>query len=421
MANARTEEIEESLQDGNCAFNSFALALCTKELLAKIEHFIYSRGTYPDHVWHHFIKLAAAALNVTENWLSVKLAMLEWREKDKAEFQKKLAKVFRMLAHDLAKTHIVNEYLYYYNKTIAVFQAAFLDYIPNDKGSKDDIFCRHEFIEEKFKEFKRNDVPLNAVMLWWMNNGYEKFLDAMSKNAEHAGDLELARLARYFNLSLLRLDGPSIYRNFGYFPDISTDKFSEIDAPVRAQIMVALVNRGIVDKFSSEPGCGFKFNLATRSEMALRLQRIKHFDLVNGYIRAQTTDINGTAVPKDWPEECVAELVQRNVIGRLTSNSDYTFSRDTEKALRTIEAIPQQAWVKSLCFKHLETHPEVMLKHKFFIVDGEKIGHWDNVIIKDKTKIPSIMLFGLYKPGSIFDGSVAAKYVYQCLTTNKLV
>lgn len=418
MANARTEEVEQSLQDGNCAFNSFALAICNRDTLSKIAQLIYNSGSTPDIAWHQFIKLAAAQLNVAENWVAVKTEMLRLRKDNKAEFQIKLAKALRQLTHDLARTFDCNEYIYYYNKTVDVFQAAYQEYDPRDKNTKDDIFCRHKFIKYKFKEFKSNKTDMNVIMLWWMDEGYAAFLDAMNQDRKHAGDLELARLARYFRLSLLRQDGPSMYRNFGYFPNINLEQFAEIDEPVRKQIMVALINRGIVDKYSSEPGNGFKFNLSTMAEILPLLQRIEYFDLVAGYIRSQQSDIYLTGTPNDWPEKCINELVQRNVITRKNNSREFIFSRDSEKALRTIDAIPQLEWVASLCSKHLEAHPEIMLKHQFFLLGSKKIGHWDHVIVKESARTKALNRFGLYKSFSLFDGTAAAKYAYLCLTKN---
>ncbi len=416
MARARTEEVEETLQDGNCAFSAFALALCKPDVFAKIEGISRSRHSTPDKTWHRFIKLAAAAFNVAEDWRSVKLAMLAWRKQDKAEFQKKAARVLRTLSHDLALTSTIDEYSYYYRKTTNELEFAYLAYTPNDGATEDDIFCRHSFIKTKFDEFKLQGSSTDAIFIWWLSQGYELFLDAMNKNAEYAGDLELARLARYFEVSLLRLNGPPLYRNFGYFPNIKSSLFASIDITVKEQIMYALIDRGIVDNDSSEPARGNKFDLPSLSLIYSRLGKMKDYDLVATYINALTANLKGTAVPRAWPESCVSELLHRNVIGRAPKSEGLFFYKEAENALRAIDEVPQLAWVKSLCLSYYESHPELTLKHKLIQSEGRSVGHWDNVNVRAPSDLISPVNQGLFKANTLFEGTIAAKFMYQALT-----
>ncbi len=81
----------------------------------------------------------------------------------------------------------------------------------------DDIFTRHEFIMEQFD--LHEDAASFAV--WWQEEVTRRFLQAMREDGVWAGDLELCRLAGYFEvvLNVVCRDSLNLLQgNYGYFP-----------------------------------------------------------------------------------------------------------------------------------------------------------------------------------------------------------
>ncbi|MFZ2315271.1 MAG: OTU domain-containing protein [Gammaproteobacteria bacterium] len=166
----------QSLPDGNCLFNSFALGL----------------------------------LEIKQSGLPVSRTLKDFIEKnndifaltDPDAFQKRMAAVLRERAIALAYTHsAINKFELQIPLFVACDQyRSYLDKLDKNKTSfDDDIFLQHQFIKDKFGE---KYLSKDSLIAWWQNEGYDLFLTEMKGNAKWAGDLELAELANYFDVNV---------------------------------------------------------------------------------------------------------------------------------------------------------------------------------------------------------------------------
>ena len=190
----RTVSLEETLGNGNCAFNAFALGWCDAAVLDYLELYHAKLEAFRIH--------AAAALHLTaeeqNTWQHFKAALLAQRARDKEALQRQLAPVFRHLAIGLIEAN---------PDTLAEikehFLGAFDGFVSGRLG--DDIFIRHPFIRTLFENTRREVAPggVNQYLSdWWDNTGCTQFLAEMKKDRVWAGDIELGALAKYFHVNL---------------------------------------------------------------------------------------------------------------------------------------------------------------------------------------------------------------------------
>ena len=230
-------DAEDTSGDGNCAFNAFILGFWTEANIKQVEANLAKNKLTADDKFEKFIKLAAPKLGVAATWNAVKQKALELRctRAGSVQLQKALAEPMRDLAIELLAIETKEDYeksaLYRKNaaykkykedkkKTpslgLADKENPFTPYLQRHlvgafeyTDSFDDVFKRHSFITDKFKEL-RNDVKTNAkekkqgLKKWWKekNGGFNQFLDKMKESGNFAGDLELKQITKYFGANL---------------------------------------------------------------------------------------------------------------------------------------------------------------------------------------------------------------------------
>lgn len=420
MALAKYErEKEFTLGQGNCAFNAFTLALCDSAVFSQIERSLSAANENIDARFHQFIFAAAVSLDVDPNWAAVKKELLRLREHDKSTLQYKISPVLRQLTADIAAYS--PDAVFIKSGTVSQFVGTYHDYERKKMGkqvtAQDDMFSRHTFITDKFYEVyygKEKDKLQRKKIIenWWWNEGYDKFLQEMRKDSVWAGDLELGRLAKYFNvvLEVIPEEGflYNIYGDYGYFPFLDDKVGREIPKNDRNDVIEILRTRMVVERGHEHVHeAGINFSVSNLWNIIKRLEKIPNYKQVMEFM-TQQSQLKGVIVPQ-WPRACLDELIQRNVIGRHKNGKDYIFAVDTNEALQRINEIPHIQAVSDICRKYFKALPTLVL-HK-------SPDHWSNTLkiispeeLAAKKKIQEQM--SRYKP-DFFNTSVSAQVVQR--------
>lgn len=384
MALARYErEKESTIGQGNCAFNAFTLALCDPSVLSQIERSLHAANEHPDERFNQFIHSASESLRVAANWAAVRKELLRLREVDKHQLQNKIAPILRQLSIDIAVYS--PDAVFLKSQTVVQLVSAYSDYQRNKLGkqvtSTDDIFSRHSYITDKFYEVyygKEKDKLQRKKIIenWWWNEGYDRFLNEMRSDGVWAGDIELARLAKYFNVVLEVIPDEgflyNIHGDYGYFPFLDDDIGSMIPRNDRSDIIEMLRSRMIIEHGHEHVHVsGINFSMANLWSIIRRLEKIPNCKQVMEFI-SQHPQLKGVMVPKQWPRACMDELIQRNVIGRHNNGKDYIFSIPANDAMLRINEIPHCRAVSDICQKYFKALPTLVL-HK-------SPDHWSNTL-----------------------------------------
>lgn len=381
MALARLKrKIEHTEGEGNCAFHAFALALCNRQVFSQIERSVYAAHTEPDVRFAGFIKRVAGKLNVNPRWRSVTRALLALREEDSRELQFILAPILRELSINIARDPA--DSAYHTLQTVEPMMGAFDAYCRNK--SDDDIFIKHNFIKMKFDEVSRTEMDevMREKMLnqWWWSEGYDQFLVEMGKDGQWAGDLELARLARYFNVVVdgvkleQGVENPvPIYGNYGYFPYLHGAMGSKVTKNQIADVMKCLYDRDILNREDSN-NKGVAFNVSSLFLLKDRLGKVHAYDEIIEFLMHQE-NLKGQPLPKEWTSNLmiIAQLSQRNVIGRAKDGVSYIFSVDVGEAMLRIGEVPCYDVVKQICLESYEEHARLVLYN-------DRAYHWANTV-----------------------------------------
>lgn len=383
---------EETLGEGNCAFNAFALALCAPQILYQIERNILSQHLLPDVVFDRFIHFVSAKLNIKRTWHAVKAELSMMRNENKHLLQRILAPFLRQLSIDLAE----EEYEVYYQQAFPVFMGTFHGYTKEYK--RDDIYCKHDFIMNEFDSVNNlaiSDSEKNRIIeAWWLTEGHRLFLHAMRQDGEWAGDLELARLAKYFDAVLEVERGQTIYGihgNFGYFPFLHDNQEAKsIPAIDQYTVVACLYSRDVIrsTELTTGDSDGFLFNIPSLREVYQRLGRIPNFDKVDSFIKQQGRNLSGSEVP-NWSRDCKEALIARTVIGLSSTDKRYIFNVGAERAAIHIREVPHYQTVIEICRKHYQIRPLLVLNHC-----GEN--HWQNMLALPTAEEELIQRLGMY-------------------------
>ena len=394
MALARLNRVTEATEGaGNCAFNAFALGFCDARVLAQVERAVKASGTTPDARFKRFIQHVASALSVECRWSAVASALLTLRDEDKVKLQSVLAPILRDMSINLALK--AADGLFHFQQTLEPFMSAYSDYTCGRNGgalARDDIFLRHDFITKKFREMREEEIHV-----WWRDQGYQQFLQKMRNNGEWAGDLELARLARYFGvvLDVVREDFVfNVYGNYGSFPYLHGGVGDNIPENYKREIMDCLYDRDIIKRNLrlSVNDKGIEFNLPEFAVIASRLSNVPNYEKVNAFVTEHCLALKGTHVPKAWHRRCREELIQRNVIGRDPDNSkQYVFTMNANQAMMCLGAVPYYDAVMNICRQHYEVHPLLVLHNK----DGH---HWENTLALPTPEEAFLRRIGFFGP-----------------------
>jgi len=386
MALARLRRKPEKTEgQGNCAFNAFTLGLCNALVFSQIERALGAANTDLNIRFKRFVRHAATSLKVQADWRSVTAELIRLRREDPVSLQQLMAPVFRELSVNIALKPA--DSFYHFQRTISCILGAFSDYrriyLNLPVKFTEDTFCRHDFIHAEFERVCRmnvnEDARLEIIKNWWRDSGYQNFLKAMSCEGEWAGDLELARLARYFGVALEVLsdgyDEPyTIYGSFGRFPFLHGDLGKGIDEKDQLIIMSSLYERFILkDGLEHMNDQGIEFSLSDINLICRRLDAVPHFELVRVFVNEHCMELKGMLVPRDWPPTLLEELIQRNVIGSSRDNKGFVFAMNAQDAVIYLNEIPHCKKIKEICRKNFEARPRLVLcNHR-----GE---HWENTV-----------------------------------------
>lgn len=384
MALARYErEKESTIGQGNCAFNAFTLALCDPAVFSQIERSLQSDNEECNERFNQFIHSAAESLRVEANWAAVKKELLRLREVDKQKLQNKIAPILRQLSIDIAVYS--PDAVFLKSQTVVQLVSAYGDYQRNKLGkqvtSVDDIFSRHSFITDKFyavyygqekDKLQRKKIIEN----WWWNEGYDQFLAEMSKDGVWAGDMELARLAKYFNVVLEVIPDEgflyNIHGDYGYFPFLNDDIGRLIPKSDRKDVMDVLRSRMVIEQGHEHVHvAGVNFSMSNLWNIIRRLEKIPNCKQVTEFI-SQHPQLKEVTVPQQWPRVCIDELIQRNVIARHKNGKDYKFAINANDAMLRINEIQHCRAVSDICRKYFKALPTLVL-HK-------SSDHWSNTL-----------------------------------------
>jgi hypothetical protein len=228
----------EAKGDGNCAFNAFALYLAdaTQNGDYDGDSVDSARVKRQENVIALFRE--AELIGEKDQWNDLKQYIKKQAKKEQLDaLQVSLAKVLRSQSVKLiSKTGDAN-FQIYINHTTPALLAAYEDYKIHGTSrdvKNDDIFRRHDFIANKFFTFKEKSASETEIKEWWANEGATKFLEAMGKQGEEAGDAELVPLAVHYrlNFKFARKDGMPVtltQNHFGEIPRKDLDEMKFID------------------------------------------------------------------------------------------------------------------------------------------------------------------------------------------------
>lgn len=390
MALARLHRQPEStLKNGNCAFNAFALALTDEWVLHRIELSLKYDGLDPNQRFAGFIRRATDVLKTEKDWYAVKSKMLSMRTNDVIALQKTMAPVFRAMAVKLAQDDA--DKIFHYLQTKEPLMSAFDEYCRLNMKlavrNEDDIFIRHGFIKYKFQQIYReqtDEVGQQKLLdNWWWSEGYNTFINEMGRDGVYAGDLELARLARYFNVVLKAVGDQFehiVYGVNGSFPFLHGDAAKNIPKQNIRDIMDCLYDREIlmrdVRTSSNDKSIEFSVDITELGLIARRLKKIPEYERVSVFIGDHMDKLKGEAVPTDWPYVCIKELIQRNVISSVKNSGSYVFCMDAPGAAIAIDEVPCRDEIMKICAENFREHPLLVLYNPE--TNNPQTKHWEN-------------------------------------------
>lgn len=366
---------EETEGDGNCAFNAFILGLSRQSVIDRLDAGFLHSGEDPNISMRDFINKTAKMLNISSSWATVKATLAKLRIENKILLQKQLAPVLRQLAVNLEE----GDYAFV-ERTMEPLLSAYSDFYKEHLGKEkkschveDDIFKRHLFIQQKFKELvnahQEPEAATAELKSWWKSQhteqpGYRQFLQEMKKDGVWAGDLELFQLARYFhiNLDVLREDFiHRIYMNSGKVPRhyFDPDQIKQ------------LITRQIINP--PQPGDEDLYFLPmTEADVQQRLKAIAEFDEVAWFV-LENHCLKGMPVPVEW-QSCLNQLSLRNIIHK--ENGQYKFVVNQDEALERIAEI-------AIYEKVLQTWRAFHYEAPTVMLLNPSATHWSNALPKN--------------------------------------
>jgi hypothetical protein len=392
MTSTRLDQlsVDESIGNGNCAFNSIVLGLSLRAIMEYIEEELRAGADF-----HEFIKLASKAFQVRQNWSEIKARIFELRNSDKNQLQLLLSPVMRHLAISLAEKDRLH-----FDRTKEPLTSAFRDYAHKRlglpvPGVADDIYSRHPFIVNQFDtlftalrhEIKDQHIKVSPdnkqridamiailqeqLVQWWGVSGYEKFLHAMKFDGQWAGDLELSQLATYFKINL-----DVVRRNFIYHIHDNTGTLpiaDEVqDYVLSEDEIVQLRDRSVVNRREngeSELRLLPLFNLA---ELKARVTQVPEFEKVSAHVQS-VPDLLGSPVPADWSSECIRELKKRSIVEKTDTGAKFVVEQGV--AVKRVCGMDKAEKIASAWQAGYKTSPTITLANERGI-------HWNNTKTK---------------------------------------
>lgn len=375
MALARlNRKREETEGKGNCAFNAFALAITDEFVLLQIEQTLRLLRLDINQYFIVFLNAVSLKLGIAANWHTVKAALLDLRTKDKIELQNTLAPVLRRISMDIALNPDPSSYLLHQDRIYQPFLSAFENY--RQSREKDEFFARHSFIIKKFDEV----IACSASMIqqdkmidqWWWKEGYNKFYEMMRNDGMWAGDVDLQRLADYFQvvLTILRDDEEmGTHGDYGYLPLLE----DECVQKNLNDIYYCLFSRNIITRNQRKENdiILHPFNMDDIKKIIQRLMKVPSYEHVLTFIEAHYDNLKKQLVPASWSKHCIQELIQRNVVGRGADGKSCVFLLDSGSALLEIDEIANYKEVAAACRMHHRARASIVLFNDHSV-------HWEN-------------------------------------------
>lgn len=361
LSKARKRYEEKAKGDGNCAFNAFMLGFCDAAVLENIQ---LADDSY-------FVTEASNLLHISPaSWRALKSYFLS-PNTSRAELQTQFAPLLRKIAIGFINTNS-DEREKHLQLTMPAIQVELENYFQERrKKSKNkisvavvgDIFIRHAFIKNKFEELflanKNNaDAALAAIALWWQEQGYQQFLQAMTQPAVYAGDLELAALGQFFGVNVhvqsgrRRID-TQIYHANGKLPDALREHER------------TLADREII--YNND----LSWKTLSQKEVENRLQAVPQSQQVLAYIsRTDAALKKNDPVPQVWGSACVEQLRIRGVV----NHNSQTFAMDVNPAIVAprITEHPQMDAIVQAWKSTYHQAPTIILQN-------ESAAHWNNL------------------------------------------
>lgn len=409
---------ENTLGDGNCAFNAFALGLCNQDVLDKIENQLIKQNKDPNKVFQIFIAKMATVLKLEANWSIVKQALIELRHQDKEKLQRKLAPILREIAIDKALKDSRHS-----SETFPSLAGTFRNYVYEREGlflagESDDIYHRHKFIFSKFAELYEaylknnfNDLhikkhfeiskreynklarkkkstreetrkliqfdqkmdelikPIQNKFLqpWWGKQGYCLFLHSMKKTGKWAGDLELKQLGHCFGVHVdIFRDGFTHRMHWAHGTILRHSH--EYGYALQKTEVKQLVIRHVVDKPTNKKQKQFSLLPLAPAELSMRLAAVPEYEKVQVFIKTHKHDLKKQLVPHDWSNECVHELIQRDMVDK----TKRCFIVQSVEAEKRIPALKCKEKLETVWRNSYQDSPVVTLSNAH-------AAHWSNL------------------------------------------
>lgn len=374
MASNRTYKIS-AIDDGNCAFNAFTLALFKSDFVNALNVKAAIEQRNLNNEYGQFIQAVANALNIQADWKTISEHLIALRENDPGALQTKIAPIMRRLAIDKLEVDSA-----YPHKTLNAFLSAFHNFVLQNYGlpvaNPDDIYNRQAIITDEFAHIAENlligvndefdcerfsalrtnldrtpeenneyknlldeliTLHQSSLTNWWLQIGHKQFLQAMRKEGEWAGDLELAPLANYFGLNL------DVKYHQTSNPHRIHHANGEIPANLDEEQKKQLIVRGIVDK-PDDGSVVLKLLPMNEEEVVSRLNAVPQYDEVFAII-SSAADLAHMEVPHHLSASCLTALRERGVI----NHQGDAFTVNKEEAASRIMQVPSgdeilEAW-----------------------------------------------------------------------------
>lgn len=435
------------LADGNCAYNAIALAFVDLVLLGKLDE-AAKQGRFALLL----SELSKINASITD-WEAFKKYLNENRDKP-ALIQSNLARVFRKIVVDLKENEFKR--VGHKNKSeIKVFLAEFREHvlkqysIPCDEGGfiGGDIYCEIPKIVAKFEEetqiidkaiedldlfklalayeafnsnqelteeqTKYHDTLENALKErykqlkeWFINSGYQIYLDFIKTPTNWVGDLELATLSAHLGINTKacrpgKKKFYEIYNPHGYLPT-NFLKPEQIDL---------LKERGIINKKGDTQDLEIQ-EIVDKEKLTRRLNDIKNLKIVSDYWFNNFTDEKKIPVPSEWiPDnkrsqnqmeannlfnnEDFAELIERGIINIDQTGKYVFFQLTAEEFIKKTNGVENSESIIEQLLKNYENPPDVCLSNPqathWYYYQPREYKHWDlsKLAVEDSRKLIS--------------------------------
>lgn len=233
------------------------------------------------------------------------------------------------------------------------------------------------------------------LLRWWRRpksgGGYQRFMDEMKLPTKWAGDMELAKLAAYFNLNLdVYLDDSHLPQRLHF--DSGTISYAQLGHELTKNDVEQLILRGIVNRTpylsralqsvkefdKAKTKLTFAFLPLADATLQARLADVPDIEKVRALIENNRANLKGVVVLTDHglSAPCVAALLQRDVLIKVGGSGNYKFNLDADAAVERIAALPQHELLAACIERRYRDNAVVALRHRGL--------HWNSVLTQEE-------------------------------------